>query len=226
MSRKNSFLQLKADLISIGFAFYGEPSAHAADPERTLLGSIELFSTERKSFVMLLAWLEKVRDLVHVERLKSMMHDLDPGFLPVFGAVCLKQLRSGDRRFAILITAARHEIDRRKIRYEPRVECDAFLVSKHGVDEEFLEFGIRTPLIAPADPKKILSVEGILKRNSWLRMRALIGPNFRADIAYLMAARIVGNAHQASKTLGCNAETAYRLWRTLEIAPDLAKLAS
>jgi hypothetical protein len=57
-------------------------------------------------------------------------------------------------------------------------------------------------------------------------MRALIGPNFRADIAYLMAARIVENAHQASKTLGCNAETAYRLWRTLENAPDLEKLAS
>lgn len=178
---------------------------------------------------MLLAWFEKVRDLIHVERLKSILSTLDGQFLPVFGAVCLKQVRGGDRRFSILVTAVKREMERQKIQDVPGleldVEYDEYLVSKQGIDEEFLEFGIRMARLIPAESKKILSVEGILKQNAWLRMRALIGANFRADIAYLMAFRIVENAYQASKFLGCNVETAYRLWRLLEAAPDLAKLA-
>jgi hypothetical protein len=223
MNNSPTFEQLKPDLISMGFAFYGESSPDAADPERTILRIVQLAERERKTFLMLLAWLEKVRELVHVERLKTLSRELDPTFMPVLGAVALKQFRAGDRRFSSIVTLAHQTSDGRSS--DLAFEADPYSTSKRGLDQEFLEFGIRTPLIAPSDEKKILTWDGILHKNAWLRMRALMGANFRADMAYVMTAKRAKNPYQAAKLLSCNMETAWRLWRTLEQAPDLAKLA-
>ena len=223
MSNSFSLEQLKPELISLGFAFYGEPSPAAADPERTILNIVRLVESERKAFLMLLAWLEKARALVHVERLKTLSRELPPRYLPVLGALALKQVKAGDRRFAILVSVAQKALPQQEAL---TLEQVPYTISKRGLDQEFLEFGIRTALVAPADEKKVLTWEGILTQNAWLRMRALMGANFRADVAHVMTAKRAANPYQAAKLLGCNMETAWRLWKTLELAPDLMKLAS
>ena len=225
MNSPKAFAQLKPDLISMGFAFYGDQSLLPPDPEWTILQIIELCQTERKAFVMLLAWLEKLRELVHVERLKSLSSELSIAAVPSFGALCLKQVKQGDRRFSAPASFAKARMNRLPALPSSPFETDDFMISKYGADEEFQELGIRTARIAAADERKILTLDAILSRNPWLRIRSLMGANFRADIAYLMSSKRASNANQAMRILGCNLETAYRLWKSLSLAPDLTKLA-
>lgn len=95
---------------------------------------------------------------------------------------------------------------------------DEFLIDKNGIDPEFHAFGIRTAKINPSESKKLLSRSFILKNNLWLRFRALLGSNFRADIAYVRIDRLVHSANGAMKLLNCSKETNYRIWNALEDA--------
>jgi len=218
--------ELKPRLISLGFAFYGD-AAQLADPEATLLDVVRLAGEEPKAFRMLLAWLDKVRDLIHVERARVLAGDLTGDALIALGVLALKQVKSGDRRFSIL-----SDLSKEKLSKEPphnscfAKQADAFLIEKYGADPELLEFGIHAQEIRSADQKKILNLEKILTQNSWLKFRALIGANFRADIAFVMARRLARNPYQAAKQVHCSQETAYRLWKGLLLYPEIESLAS
>jgi hypothetical protein len=220
------FSEFKSELISLGFSFYGESSRLPADPERTVLKIVSLIETEPKIFRMLLKWLELTRELIHVERLKSLSQDLDQKFLLVLGAVSLKQVHQGDRRFSTLVEMAKKKKPQlKKMGRLPTLESDAYLIEKHGIDPEFLEFSIEVPKYDSASDKKILALSQIVSAHPWLKLRALMGANFRADLAYLMVTEQVKNPYQAAKLLGCSMETSYRLWKGIELYPDLKRLA-
>jgi len=221
-----TFGELKPKLISLGFAFYGN-AANQADPEATLLDVVRLAGEEPKAFQMLLAWLDKVRDLIHVERVRVLAGDLAGDGLIALGCLALKQVKSGDRRFSILVDLAKEKLSNAPSHdsYFAK-QADAFLIEKYGIDRELLEFGITSQEVRPADPKKILTLEKILAQNLWLKFRALIGANFRADIAYVMARKMARNPYQAAKLVHCSQETAYRLWKGLLLYPEIQLLAS
>jgi hypothetical protein len=140
--------------------------------------------------------------------------------------VALKRVKSGDRRFSMVADWVRRSVGKRRApkRYELE-SSDPYLISKQGRDEELNAFGINAAAIAPVNSKKLLPTDEILKRNAWLRLRALIGANFRADLAYLMAHNRSTNAYQAAKIAGCSVETAYRLWKGLKHYPRIERLA-
>ncbi len=220
-----TFDVLRPKLVGLGFAFYGN-AVSDADPEATLLDVIRLLKEEPKAFQMLLTWLEKVRDLIHVERVRVLAGDLAGDTLIALGVVALKQVKRGDRRFSILVDLAKNKLLKEQLLSSYFAKhADPFLMEKYGVDRELLEFGIKTQEIRPADPKKVLALENILAHNSWLKFRALIGANFRADIAYVMARKMAGNPYQAAKLVNCSQETAYRLWKGLLLYPAIEALA-
>ena len=95
-------------------------------------------------------------------------------------------------------------------------KCDEFLLEKYGEDTEFLDFGIRLPKVIPEENKKLLSQSAVLSGNPWLRLRALLGSNYRADITFARLAKLVSNAYGAMKLLKCSKETSYRIWSSLE----------
>lgn len=226
MKNKKSFEKLKSLLISLGFAFYGEPY-EIADPEATLIEAIKLSISDTKVFRMLLAWLEKTRELIHVERLRTLAKDLSQGELVVLGVVALKQVRAGDRRFLILVHFSKEHLKSKKSKLKLFAEsADPYLISKYGLDKELAEFDVRVAKINAANKRKILSLQGILKQHPWLRFRALIGANFRADIAYMMAHKTVQNPYRAAKKVGCSQETAHRLWKGLSQFPKIELLAT
>jgi hypothetical protein len=223
---KLSFETLKPRLLSLGFGFYGDAPDEAADPEQTILDVISIFQNEPKAFKMLLAWLEKHSDLVHVERIRALAFDLHDFELRLLGAVALKQVKTGDRRFMMIVEWAKKRLGTKKPARAISLESnDPYLISKSGLDEELREFGLKSVKIEAADPKKLLATDEILRRNAWLRFRALIGTNFRADLAFIMAHKRASTAYQAAKILGCSHETAYRLWKGLLMYPGIEKLA-
>jgi hypothetical protein len=206
----------KMALLSLGFAFQGKLPKQASDPEKTIIQILPAFFEDRKLFRMLLTWLDIVSDLIHIERLIPLATNLDASSKIVLAAISLK-LQKRDRRWRIVHQKLEKEIQKDTLIVPPEYR-DQYLISKYGVDEEFRKMGVRIAKILPEDEKKILSLQGVLKANEWLRLRALMGPNFRADIAFLFLSELVSGPAEASRYLGCARDTAYRNWRALEAA--------
>src|SRR5690606_29899968 len=100
----------------------------------------------------------------------------------------------------------------------PPSRLDELQAKKDGADKEFASFGILIPKLEPADPKKIRPRKVVLQEHLWLRMRALMGSNWRADVASVMVLGLAKTSYQAEKVLGCSSETAYRNWNALKEA--------
>ncbi len=218
----SSFLEThQPKLVSLGFAFYGEAGPLAADPEKTLLEILPSFFEDRKVFCMLLTWLEVVSDLVHVERLKVLSQGLSPEHKALLAVVALKRQKA-DRRWSAIYRTVRRAAGKAKLIAPPEYAAP-YLLSKYGKDVECAKLGIETASVLPEDRKKILSLEGILQINPWLRLRAIIGPTFRADIAYLYLSKQATGPVDAARRLGCARDTAYRNWRAI-VAADIGSL--
>ncbi|MBI4405467.1 MAG: hypothetical protein HY537_14990 [Deltaproteobacteria bacterium] len=217
------FNENKHALLSLGFAFHGKIPKVACDPEKTLLRVLPAFFCDRKLFRMLLAWLNIVSDLLHVERLSSLAEALPSELKKVLLVLSLKLLKR-DRRWKIVKTHLNAEIDDKPLEV-PAEFRDPYLISKYGIDEEFQTIKVKVARILPEDEKKILSLQGILRANGWLRLRALIGPNFRADVAYLYISGQATGPAETARVLQCARDTAYRNWRALEEA-DVRKMVT
>ena len=210
-----TFEKLKPALISLGFSYAGVPSKNSPDPEKTLVATLSLFHEDQKLYRMLLAWMERFGDLVHVERMATYLADLSPNERFILGVTALKLFNTGDTRFKSLFERIRKE----KPKYDlPLSGQDEYLIEKNGLDPEFKFFGIKTAKITPADSKKLHSRKFVLESNLWLRFRALLGTNYRADIAFVRTSRLVDTAYGAMKFLHCSKETSYRIWGSLEEA--------
>lgn len=210
-----AFLKLRPDLVSLGFAFYGEGSAIAPDPEKTIIEIIKVFDTELKVAHMMLAWMERFGDLIHVERLMSLSKELKPRERVFLGVIALKQVNAGDLRYRSLL----QKIKLLPINTEsPWPGEDPYLIEKYGIDAEFESFGIKTSLFYPSENKKLFSRSGIIERNLWLRLRVLLGTNFRADLAFVRLSGLAKNAYAAMQNLKCSKETCYRIWKSLDEA--------
>jgi hypothetical protein len=218
------FQKMRANLISLGFLFYGELPSKVADPEATLIQMLHFFYEDRKLFRMTLLWLTNVSQFIHVERLHKFCNDLDPKLIPIMGALSKKMILFGDRRFRLIyeemkkMNPTQTEV--------PEGYADPFLISKYGEDTELKEFGIVVAKFEPEDSKKVLDLPNILKLNPWLKLRALIGANFRADLIWCLTQKAVQNPNQAAKALGCSRETAYRLWKEVSLFENLERLVA
>ncbi len=211
----SAFEKLKPALISLGFSYAGEPSKHPPDPEKTLVAALSLFQEDPKLYRMFLAWMERFGDLVHVERMATYLNNLSPNDRLILGVTALKLLNRGDTRFRTLF----EKIRKTKPKYDlPLSGQDPYLIEKNGLDPEFQVFGIKTAKINPSDSKKLHSRKFVLENNLWLRFRALLGTNYRADIAFVRTSRLVDTAYGAMKFLHCSKETSYRIWGSLEEA--------
>lgn len=205
-------------LLSLGFAFQGVSKGAPADPEQTIVSVLGAFYEDRKLYRMLLAWLDATSDLIHMERLNALSKDLPQGLRVVLGATALKLLPR-DRRWRLIATAMQESAYAKgRAGVVPDGYADAFLLSKNGVDEEFKKLGLKIARIDAEDRKKIRSLKAILQSNGWLRIRALIGPNFRADIAYLYLSNRAEGPADAARVLKCSRDTAYRNWKAIEEA--------
>jgi hypothetical protein len=210
-----SFENLKSDLVSLGFSYVGEPSKIAPDTENVIIAIIKLFTEDQKLYRILLAWMDRFGDLIHVERLASQVDLLSDYEKLILGVTALKRVNAGDIRFKVIY----EKIRKQKLKLNFTISGqDSYLIEKHGIDLEFKAFGIVTSKILPAENKKLMDRKWVLKINPWLRLRALLGSNFRADMTFIRLSHQAVNAYVAMKLLRCSKETSYRIWGSLEEA--------
>lgn len=205
---------------NLGIAFASPSRARNADPEKTLIESLALLKEDRKLLQQIISWLHEFGNLVHVERLRNLAKNLSPLELAWLGVLSeyMKNER-GDHRFELTRKLAQEKLGSsppvfedsslHRLHYERSIEKGAYPAGSN--------FGL---LITQADlrpePKKIENTSAVLKKNLWICMRMLMGCNWRADIATVMALNLCKNYYQAQKILGCSIETAHRNWNTLE----------
>ena len=214
-----------SNLASIGCAWTVEFPKIPADPEKTVLDTLQFFWSKPKIFNMLVGVLYyRIHDIIHVDRLISLAQDIPSEEKIILKAISQKITRVGDKRYRTVINKL--STGRAKVEGIPKDHSDPYLVEKYGLDEDFLKFKVKVlaqPL--PAE-KKYFNRESILVRNPWLRLRALIGPNYRADITYLRAAKIANTPVEAYSVAGCTRAVAYTHWRVLSQLKDIEKLVA
>jgi hypothetical protein len=204
---------LRDQWASLGIAFNARTTV-VADPETALMAFLESkeFPEDRKMVSLILAWMKEHSELVHIERLKTLIESLGSFELAVLGGIALKCLKNGDFRWKTVIRFIKKRNTGR-----PRFDVDEseFLISRKGEDPEFTEFGIRVSLVEPERPEKILDLKQIIDTNRWIRHRILFGVNMRADVATVMVLNLATSAYQASKFLKCSFNAASRNWNDL-----------
>lgn len=207
--------------LGVAFAFNTSQTRHA-DPERTLLASVTEFREHRKTLSLVLGWLGEWGDLVHVERLKSLSADLSAADAAWLGGLAAHQLAHGDLRWKAVVDSVERRMGLPMPRF-PTSRLDELQAQRKGEDPHFGRFGLRISIAAPADTKKLRPFSDVVRANLWLRMRALFGANWRADMATVLVLQLAENPYQAEQLLGCSRETAYRNWKSLKVA-DVEKL--
>lgn len=209
----------------LGIAFADEPALGPVDPEMTILLSLGHAYEHRKTLRLIADWLSEYADLVHVERLLSLVrrdqwhdHEEDLGAVRILGGLADRMVARGDRRWQVIVRECHSRLEG-AAKALAVSEADRFLASRDGADPYFEKFGTTMPSLedtkgafqrSPA--KKLRTREHILATNPWLRLRALLGANWRADVLFVILAALAGNAHQTSQLLGCSYETAHRIW--------------
>lgn len=205
--------QVRDQWASLGVAFNAKTEM-VADPETALIAFLQSreFPEDRKMISLILAWLKEHSNLVHIERLKTLIEPLGSFELAILGGIALKCLGYGDFRWKTILSFIKKR-NTGKIRFE--VEESEYLLSKKGEDVEFKEFGLRISVVDAERAEKILELKSIIEKNRWIRHRILFGVNMRADVATVMVLNLASSAYQTSKFLKCSFNAASRNWNDL-----------
>jgi hypothetical protein len=208
---------LRDSWASLGIAFNAKGMPNS-NPEETIIKTIKSheFPNDKKLFSLMLLWLEEYHEYIYVERLKNYLKDLDAFELALLGSIANKCLAFGDHRWKIITNGVKKKLGKKNIQFH---EGDDELYLKiKGIDDDFLEFGIRVAPLKSDDRKKLLSRDIVFKNNIWLKNRLIYGPNLRSDFISVFSLSLAKNAYQAAKLLGCSMNASYRNWKSIEEA--------
>ncbi len=203
---------LRDQWASLGVAFAASDKVET-DPETALVSLVtsKEFPEDKKMISIALIWLKEYSTFVHIEKLKYQIGKLDADALAILGGISLKCISFGDHRWKTIESLIKKKLGTSK----SGLNDDKVFLEGHGVDRDFLKFGIRVTPITHDDPKKLFARKRVLQMNAWLNSRLLFGTNLRADIATVKSLKIADTAYAAAKLLGCSMNAAYRNWNDL-----------
>ena len=212
-------------LSSLGCAFNVKPPSVPADPEHFIIESLRFYWDYNDIFFMIYSLLEnRISHLIHIERLANLAKNsyIKPDEQILLIALCNKLAEQGDHRFELISKKLYKK--GLKMCSPPKNECSPHLIQMWGMESSLRPFGIKVRSFYKVNEKKFLTLKEICKRNLWLKLRAMIGPNYRTDILYLKSTGIAKTAYQAAKIANCNISTSTRIWKSVECVPDLKRL--
>ena len=171
-----------AKWIKLGWNGTGEPYRGFVDPERCIIETTHVGRHEGRLFKAMLTWVRDYHDLINVQRL---LHFIEEADRPVLGAafeIAVKNGRAGPRLQTIIKHCKPYKT--------PQVffkEDDEFGVYKRNQKEfakkEYLKWGLYCTMVEFYEDA-MFDRKYVLKNNPLLALRALIGPNIRAEIFF------------------------------------------
>lgn len=211
-------------MVSLGAAFRATGKDYSLDPESSILKSLRFYWEYNTVFFMVLACLRhRISHLIHVDRLIKLakQSQLPDEQLILLMAIC-ESLGPTDHRFFQV----------KKKLYEPHMkftnipedEADPFFIESQGLEPSLKPFKVTVRKFYEEPEKKLFKLEKTLTLNQWLKFRALFGPNYRADIIYLLVSQRAQNPTQAAKLAQCSRQAAHVIHQSIEKVPDLERL--
>ncbi|MDC0980313.1 hypothetical protein OAQ84_01115 [Bdellovibrionales bacterium] len=216
---QNSIIQ---KLSSLGCNFALNKKNLVVDPEKTIIEALDYFWIDKKIFTMLIGLTKhRIYHIVNTKRLYSLSANLSDSKKALLGVLALKVANhSKDDRFKELSDKIKRT--NVKINKCPKQYSDPFYLDRKGIDKDFKKFKLTVADFFDEQPeKKFKTLKKIYSENLWLRLRALIGPEYRADAIYLKVSGLAGNQIQATKILGCNKSSTSRIWASIRNIDDL-----
>ncbi len=225
MENKNQKSDSYSRLRSLGCAYYTKLPHVPVDPEVAIIEMLKDYWDFKDHFFMLYSLLKhRLHDLIHVEKLvaNALEANLPQDQIILLIALSNKMVELGDRRFALV--GKKFHKNGMQMQNPPNRETDSYLIKNWGIEKTLVPYGAKVRSFYEEEPKKMYVLKRILSEHPWLRLRALIGANYRADIVYLRSNGNVETAYQAAKLTGCSIGTAYRLWTSLDDVENLKGL--
>jgi hypothetical protein len=213
---------LQNDLSSLGCNFAIQEFGRVADPELTLIHALDFFWRDKKMFSMLIALLKyRLHHLINTKRLFVLSKNLSSDRKILLKVISKKVAAfTGDLRFLELDkkieVGKKHRLTIQK-KYQ-----DPFYVQRRGYDKDFGKLGYNVAQFFDDQPeRKLKTFKRIYSENHWLRLRALVGPDYRADALYLLKTNPTTTQSDLAKILGCNKSSISRIWSSLKNVEDL-----
>ena len=204
----------------------GNVSLQDLDPEMIFLRTLKCYWTANDVFFMLFALLKfRIGSLIHVERLVKLakLGHLNNDEKILLMAVSKKLVALGDHRFKAVY---KHIYEPgMKLQTLPRLQSGKAIVKYHGAEESLIEFGAEV-MKFKVDDRKLHSLSMIIKRNNWLKLRLLMGTNYRADVTFLKCTGQANKPTQAALILGCDLSTASKNFKHINEFKNLKKILS
>jgi hypothetical protein len=201
----------------MGCNFAAGASTQTPDPEKTILEALDAFWVDKKIFTMLIGLLvHRLYALINTQRLLILSKNLPEPKLALLAILSHKVARhTGDKRFLELYKKLKHT--RGKLIDCPKQYQDPFYIARKGADKDFKKMLVAVAdFFEPQHEKKFKSMELILSENPWLRLRAIAGPEFRADAVYFKVIQGVDSQAEAVKLIGCNKSSVSRIWQSID----------
>ncbi|MCB0411456.1 MAG: hypothetical protein KDD22_02950 [Bdellovibrionales bacterium] len=215
-------------LWAMGATYRGIESVEFSDldPEMTILRTLKHYWDYDDVVMMLFSALKiRIGKLIHVERLVKLadtdLISTDEKCLLIAISKILSD--DGDHRYKLI----RKKLYKSgmKMKKVPKLLGNPNGVKIWGAEESLLEFGVKVKKFDFED-KKLHEHKIIFERNGWLKLRALVGANYRADILFLLSCGKAETVNQAAKIAGCNSRAAYRLYEYAKVFDNLDQLLS
>lgn len=204
----------KLEVLGCNFAVTAE--VNSIDPEKTILEALDYFWEDKKVFTMLVGLMKyKIYGLINTQRLSLLSQNTSEEKKALLAVLALKVFNeTKDIRYKKIFN--KFKICRLNRNNIPEKYLEKYNLEKKGHDKEFKKIKIQLVNFFNDQPaRKFKNIIQILKSNSWLKYRALIGPEYRADLVYLKVTGQINNQKDAVDVIGCNKSSVSRLWKTL-----------
>jgi hypothetical protein len=219
--------KMRQKLRSIGCAFPVHLPDEPADPERAILDSLKYWWDYNDFFFMcfsLLRLTPDIRGLINVERLITLAEDLSNDELILFLALSERMVWFGDERFE----QAAKKLYKPNLQMDtvPLTEENAYLIAHWGVESSLEKYGVRVRAFYVEEERKFFPLKDVLANNEWLRVRSIVGPTYKADIAYFKVSGKAKTADEAQSLSGCPPIEASRYWEEIKGISSIDKLVA
>ncbi|MBT4762876.1 MAG: hypothetical protein HOO06_14375 [Bdellovibrionaceae bacterium] len=208
--------QILHSLSSLGCNFILYKQGLEADPEKTIIEVLDYFWIDKKIFSMAVGLLRyRIHHLINLKRLWLLSEDLDEDHKAVLAVLTLKISKfTGDERY--LHFSKKLRFKKIKINDYPKKYSDPFYIQRKGIDKDFKLLKVTVADFFSDQPeRKFKTLKNIYSSNKWLRIRAIVGPEYRADTLYLTSSGKACSQADVVSILGCNKSSISRIWSSL-----------
>lgn len=167
--------------IRLGWVGTGEPFEGFVDPELLIIETTHSGRYEGRILKAMLTWIRNYHDLINIQRLRHFINTADTA---VLGAVFEIAIKNGaDPRLKTIIKYCKPN-NNPEVLFKTGDEFGVYDNNqKEFARDEYLKWGLYCTMVEFYEDA-MLDKKRILKKNPLLAIRALIGPNIRAEILF------------------------------------------